>query len=82
MATSVEEQSAASTEIAKNAEKSSSIAQNNKDVAAKIQDEVTKLKESSEFLSSLTGSFKTDSNAEAEKQIPRYASKSVVPFAS
>jgi len=82
IATSVEEQSSASTEIATNAEKSSSIAQNNKEMAAKIQDEITKLKESSEFLSSLTSSFKTDSKPKAEKHIPDYASKSALPIKS
>jgi len=82
IATSVEEQSSASSEIATNAEKSSSIAQNNKDMAAKIQNEITKLKESSEFLSSLTSSFKTDRNSEAEKQTPHYSSKSAVPVGS
>jgi methyl-accepting chemotaxis protein len=79
IATSVEEQSSASSEIATNAEKSSSIAHNNKDMVAKVQDEVTKLKESSEFLSRLTSSFKTDSNAEPEEHIPHDSSKSAVP---
>lgn len=82
IATSVEEQSSAANEIAINAEKSSSIAQNNKDMASKIKDEVTKLKESSEFLSSLTSSFKTDGNTKTVEQIPHYSSKSAVPFES
>jgi methyl-accepting chemotaxis protein len=78
IATSVEEQSSAANEIASNAEKSSSIAQNNRDMTAKIQNEITKLKESSEFLSGLTSSFKTDSSDKPEKQPSHYSSKRAV----
>lgn len=85
IATSVEEQSSAANEIASNAEKSSSIAQNNRDMAAKIQNEITKLKESSEFLSSLTSSFKTDNSDKPGKK-PSHSSSTravhAVPYES
>ncbi len=62
IATSVEQQSSVSSEIASNAERSSVIAQNNKEMAGKIQEEVIRLKESSKFLSDLTSSFETNSD--------------------
>lgn len=60
IATSVEEQSTVSGEIASNAEQSSVIAYNNKAMAGNIRDEIRNLRDSSEFLSNLTGSFKTN----------------------
>ncbi len=59
IATSVEEQSAVSSEIASNAEQSSVIAAQNRDMAKKIQDEVIRLRESSDYLANLTDSFNT-----------------------
>lgn len=63
IATSVEEQSSVSGEIANNAEQSSVIAFNNKAMAGNIRDEIRNLRDSSEFLSNLTGSFKTNGAA-------------------
>ncbi|MBI4683214.1 MAG: methyl-accepting chemotaxis protein [Nitrospirae bacterium] len=63
IAASVEEQSNVSGEIASNAEQSSVIAFNNKAMTANIRDEIRNLKDSSEFLSNLTGSFRTNGSA-------------------
>lgn len=63
IATSVEEQSTVSTEIASNAEQSSVIAFNNKAMAGNIRDEIRNLRDSSEFLSNLTSSFKTNGSS-------------------
>jgi methyl-accepting chemotaxis protein len=60
IATAVEEQSTVSGEIASNAEQSSLIAFNNKAMAGNIRDEIRTLKDSSEFLSNLARSFKTN----------------------
>lgn len=62
IATSVEEQSAVSSEIASSAEQSSVIAAQNRDMAKSIQDEVIRLRESSDYLANLTGSFNTGSS--------------------
>jgi len=59
IASAVEEQSAASSEIASNAEQSSAIAQHNKEMAGSIQSEITRLKDTSEFLINLTSRFDT-----------------------
>jgi len=82
IATSVEEQSSAASEIALNAEKSSSIAHDNKEMAAKIQHEVTKLKQSAEFLASLTSSFQTEETAGQSKALTPHSSKNTVPLGS
>jgi methyl-accepting chemotaxis protein len=63
IATSVEQQSSVSSEIASNAERSSVIAQSNKDMANKIREEVVRLKGSSKFLSDLTSSFNTNGSS-------------------
>lgn len=60
IATSVEEQSSVSADIANSAEQSSVIAFNNKAMAGNIRDEIRNLRDSSEFLSKLTGSFRTN----------------------
>lgn len=60
IATAVEEQSTVSGEIASNAEQSSVIAFNNKAMAGNIREEIRTLRDSSEFLSNLTGSFMTN----------------------
>ena len=60
IAIAVEEQSTVSGEIASNAEQSSVIAVNNKSMADNIREEIRTLKGSSEYLSNLTSSFKTN----------------------
>jgi methyl-accepting chemotaxis protein len=57
IATSVEEQSSVSSDIAASAEQSSVIAEQNKDMARKIQEEMLRLRESSDYLNGLTDSF-------------------------
>jgi methyl-accepting chemotaxis protein len=54
---------AGSYQVASNAERSSVIAQSNKDMANKIREEVVRLKGSSKFLSDLTSSFNTNGSS-------------------